>query len=204
LEALDRTRPSLDFDKSLNLPRQTYVASRKWHYLSLRISETLIPIHLLFQEPLCCDLTHTSGPNSQLVSTSHLKCFYLSGQLVYFSRFAPHQSSQTRVIERPSLPKDWTNLLSASKGKQILINQKPLPNRPSHRFHSTTFTSITKHTTWDLLPILSPNTPIRHPSSQAILCQDTIRYQINRQPLRLTDTSTLLEEYQQRTKHATS
>jgi len=61
-----------------------------------------------------------------LVFDFTLKCFYLSGNLVYFSRSAlpPDHPRHVYIGDNQVFRSDWTNLLLANKGKQILINQE--------------------------------------------------------------------------------
>ena len=132
---------------------------------------------LIPKNALEVNLTQYEWTNSQLVYDFTLKCFYLSSNLVYFSHSAPPPDHPRHVYigDNRVFRSDWTNLLSASKGKQIFIDQEvitkqtkvikghtPLPLQhhktypPGYYYNSVT--QYTYHIT---------------PSSQAILCQDT-------------------------------
>src|SRR5882724_8954636 len=157
---------------------------------------------LIPKNALAVDLTQYEWTNSQLVFDFTLKCFYLSRNLVYFSRSAPPPDHPRHVYigDDKVFRSDWTNLLSASRGKQLLINQEavakqteaikgytPLPLQHHETYPSGYYYDSVTRYTYHVTP-----------SSQAILCQDTHPFtKLIDVPLRLMEYLDPVEEYQQ-------
>ena len=75
---------------------------------------------------LAVDLTQYQWTNSQLVYDFNLKCFYLNGNLVYFSHSAPPLDHPRHVYigDNRVFRSDWTDLLSASEWRLNLFDQE--------------------------------------------------------------------------------
>jgi len=118
---------------------------------------------LIPKNALAVDLTRYEWTNSQLVFDFTLKCFYLSSNLVYFSHSAlpPDHPRHVYIEDNRVFQSDWTNLLLASKGKQILINQEAVAKQTEAiKGYTPLPLHITKHIHLDIITILSPVTPI--------------------------------------------
>jgi len=163
---------------------------------------------LIPKNAIAIDLTQYEWTNPQLVFDFTLKCFYLSGNLVYFSCSAPPPDHPRHVYigDDRVFRSDWTNLLSASRGKQILIDQEavakqteaikgytPLPLQHHETYPSGYYYDSVTRYTYHITP-----------SSQAILCQDIHPFtKLIDVPLRLTDYLTSGRIPTAGTKHAT-
>src|SRR5882724_376598 len=81
---------------------------------------------LIPKNAIAVELTQYEWTNSQLVFDFTLKCFYLSGNLIYFSHSAPPPDHPRHVYigDNQVFQSDWPNLLPARRGKPFSINHE--------------------------------------------------------------------------------
>jgi len=132
---------------------------------------------LIPKNTLEVDLTQHQWTNTCLVYDFNLKCFYLNGNLVYFSRLAPPPDHPRHVYIRDNqvFQSNWTDLPLANEWRLSILDQETVakqiqslqgqnPLALQHHesypsgYHYDSITSYTYHVT---------------NSSQAILCEAT-------------------------------
>src|SRR5882724_2670043 len=81
---------------------------------------------LIPKNALSVDITQHQWTNTHLVYDFNLKCFYLNGNLVYFSRSASPPDYPRHIYIRGDrvFRSDWTDLPSAKEWKLSVLDQE--------------------------------------------------------------------------------